>query len=49
MRHTNTCDASAFLTPADPRTEDKVLAEDPITSFALIFRPKFWWFEIYNM
>eukprot|EP00619_Florenciella_sp_RCC1007_P011561 CAMPEP_0205918708 /NCGR_PEP_ID=MMETSP1325-20131115/9977_1 /ASSEMBLY_ACC=CAM_ASM_000708 /TAXON_ID=236786 /ORGANISM="Florenciella sp., Strain RCC1007" /LENGTH=400 /DNA_ID=CAMNT_0053286261 /DNA_START=21 /DNA_END=1223 /DNA_ORIENTATION=+ len=33
--------------------EDKVLAEaladDPVTSFALHFRPRFWWYEVYNM
>ena len=38
-----------LIDPVNPRAEDPALAEDPVTTFALIFRPKFWWFEIYNM
>jgi len=31
------------------RLEDPVLAEEPANGFAYIYRPRFWWFEIYNM
>ena len=27
----------------------EALADDPVTSFALHFRPRFWWYEVYNM
>ena len=37
-----------FVNPF-PSAEDPVLAEEPVTAFAMIFRPQFWWFEIYNM
>ena len=39
---------SSFLNPY-PSADDPVLAEEPVTAFAMIFRPQFWWFEIYNM
>ena len=31
------------------REEDPVIAEEPISSFALVFRPKFWYFEVVSM
>mmetsp|Transcript_70755 Transcript_70755/g.197891 ORF Transcript_70755/g.197891 Transcript_70755/m.197891 type:complete len:314 (-) Transcript_70755:147-1088(-) len=31
------------------RKNDPVLVEAPIVSFAIIFRPKWWWWECYNM
>ena len=37
-----------FVNPS-PSADDPVLAEEPVTAFAMIFRPQFWWFEIYNM
>ena len=30
------------------RKEDPRLAEDPLTAFSLLYRPKFWWFECYS-
>ena len=27
----------------------EALTDDPVTSFALHFRPRFWWYEVYNM
>jgi len=33
----------------EQRKQDPVLAEAPIVSFALIFRPKWWWWDVYNM
>ena len=37
-----------FANPS-PSADDPVLAEEPATAFATMFRPQFWWFEIYNM
>ena len=31
------------------RKEDPVLAEEPLTDFSMLYRPAFWWFEVYNM
>mmetsp|Transcript_103767 Transcript_103767/g.298635 ORF Transcript_103767/g.298635 Transcript_103767/m.298635 type:complete len:448 (-) Transcript_103767:1131-2474(-) len=31
------------------RKEDAILAQDPVTSFSMLYRPRFWGFEIYNM
>ena len=39
---------SFFVNPF-PSADDPVLAEEPATAFAIIFRPQFWWFEVYNM
>lgn len=46
-----------FLNPLDVEeeqtiangTEHSELAKDPVTQFALIYRPRYWWYEIYNM
>ena len=30
------------------RKEDAVLAEEPITNFSMLYRPKYWFYEVYN-
>ena len=31
------------------RQEDAELMDDPISKFAILYRPTFWYWEIYNM
>jgi len=31
------------------RQNDEVLRKEPIMTFALLYRPRYWWYEIYNM
>jgi hypothetical protein len=31
------------------REREPIFAAEPITTFARIYRPRFWWYEIYNM
>jgi len=33
----------------DKREDDHLYDEEPITAFARIYRPYFWWYEVYNM
>jgi len=33
----------------EARKEDPVLASEPVTAFSMLYRPRFWAFEIYNM
>ena len=32
----------------EQRNEDALLAEEPIAQFSMLYRPTFWWYEVYN-
>ena len=50
LQHANDAiiDHSHELKVIARRKEDPVLAEEPITKFAMIYRPQFWYWEVVN-